>query len=377
MNRGYWKFWRKILDDHLIEQPHLLATWVYCMTQASHNEHTYPDGNNVGPGQLITSRAKVAVGTGQSEKQARLSLEKLQRGSKITLDGTRGRHTLITMSDWDLYQSAEDPRTMKGTNEGQMRANSGPFEGRSRAITNHSHSNTHSHTEGRRRATPDGVAALSSQVVEYLNQKTEQDYRTSAKTTQELIAVRLNEGYTFEDMKSVIDSKTAAWLSSPEMVTNLKPNTLFKMTNFESYLGGRTTPEDTASKEREMAMAATEIEKERRRRFDEVEEVPWYELLDIIQEEAEPHYSAIDEQSAMPLLRALLERGYKTNELKQLIQISTDAWKANECTERIGLPSWYFRADSVLSWLTWSEKKGYPVPDVGRRQLKEKAKNEK
>jgi len=367
MNRGYWKFWRLIQDERLIEQPFLLATWVYCMNNTSHNRYTYPDGNIVDPGQLITSRAKVAAGTGQSEKQARLSLEKLQRGGKITLKGARGRYTLITMNDWDLYQSAKDPRAMEGLNRGQVRAKSEPFEGQSRAITNHSH--THTHPNKRRSEPSDGIADLSSQVVEYLNEKTDQCFRRSAKSTQDLVATLTNAGYTLEDMKSVIDGRADAWLSSPEMVTNLKPNTLFRLENFESYLGGRTSPEDAAAKEQEAAEAAAELEGERRRLFDETEGVPWYELLAFIQEQTGTRFHAGDNQEGLPLLRGLLDRGYTIADLKQLILISTGAWKEKGQTERIGSPSWYYREESVRSWLKWSIRKGRHVPDAGRQHL--------
>ena len=369
MNRGYWKFWRLIQDERLIEQPFLLATWIYCMNNASHNRYTYPDGNIVDPGQLITSRTKVAAGTGQSEKQARLSLEKLQRGGKITLEGARGRYTRVIINDWDLYQSDKDPRAMEGPDEGQVRSKSRPYEGQSRAITNHSHSNTHTHPNMRRSEPSDGIADLSSQVVEYLNEKTDQSFRRSAKSTQDLIATLTDAGYTLEDMKSVIDGRADAWLSSPEMVTNLKPNTLFRLANFESYLGGRTFPEDAAAKELEATEAAAEMERDRRRLFDETEGVPWYELLAFIQEQTGSRYHAEDEQEALLHLRALVERGYSTDDLKQLIRVSTAAWIEKMQTERIGSPYWYYREESVRSWLKWSIKMGRPVTDVGLQHL--------
>ena len=72
-------------------------------------------------------------------------------------------------------------------------------------------------------------------IVSYLNQKTNSSYKHTTKKTQNLIKARLNENFTIEDFKTVIDIKTKQWLNDSNMSKYLRPETLFG-TKFESYL---------------------------------------------------------------------------------------------------------------------------------------------
>lgn len=72
-------------------------------------------------------------------------------------------------------------------------------------------------------------------IIEYLNQKTGKSYRSASKKTQSLIAARINEGFTVDDFKTVIDTKTEEWLSDSKFNVYLQPSTLFG-TKFENYL---------------------------------------------------------------------------------------------------------------------------------------------
>lgn len=72
------------------------------------------------------------------------------------------------------------------------------------------------------------------QVIDYLNEKTGSNYRASSKANQRHIQARLNEGYTIDDFKKVIDNKCASWQGT-EYEQYLRPETLFGA-KFESYL---------------------------------------------------------------------------------------------------------------------------------------------
>lgn len=72
-------------------------------------------------------------------------------------------------------------------------------------------------------------------IVEYLNLKTNSYYRYSSDKTRRTINARLNEGFTLDDFKKVIDIKTTQWLGDQKMEQYLRPETLFG-TKFESYL---------------------------------------------------------------------------------------------------------------------------------------------
>lgn len=74
-----------------------------------------------------------------------------------------------------------------------------------------------------------------SEIVEYLNEKTNSQFRSTTKKTQTVIKARYNEGYVIDDFKKVIDVKTADWLNNSKMNMYLRPETLFG-TRFEGYL---------------------------------------------------------------------------------------------------------------------------------------------
>ena len=80
-------------------------------------------------------------------------------------------------------------------------------------------------------------------IVEYLNEKAGTKYRAKAEKTKRLIHVRLAEGFTVDDFKTVIDKKCTEWLGT-EWEKFLRPETLFG-TKFESYLNAKTRKEVT------------------------------------------------------------------------------------------------------------------------------------
>lgn len=72
-------------------------------------------------------------------------------------------------------------------------------------------------------------------IVEYLNDKIGAHYKPNGKKIKELIRARMNEGYTVEDFKTVIDKKFKSWGNDPKMSLYLRPSTLFG-TRFGEYL---------------------------------------------------------------------------------------------------------------------------------------------
>lgn len=73
------------------------------------------------------------------------------------------------------------------------------------------------------------------EIINYLNEKTHSNYKSSTSKTQTLINARLKEGFSIDDFKTVIDKKSLDWLNDSKMSQYLRPETLFG-TKFESYL---------------------------------------------------------------------------------------------------------------------------------------------
>ena len=80
---------------------------------------------------------------------------------------------------------------------------------------------------------------IYSQVVEFLNQKASKSFKSTSQKTRKLIQARLNDGYSLEDFKKVINIKTREWINDKTMSKSLRPETLFG-TKFESYLNEET-----------------------------------------------------------------------------------------------------------------------------------------
>ena len=85
---------------------------------------------------------------------------------------------------------------------------------------------------------------IYSLVIDYLNKKANTNYRPTTKNTQSFINARVKEGYTVEDFKKVINSKSKEWLNT-DFEKYLRPATLFG-TKFENYLNEANKKTPTA-----------------------------------------------------------------------------------------------------------------------------------
>lgn len=75
---------------------------------------------------------------------------------------------------------------------------------------------------------------IYKEIIDYLNEIAEKKYRHTDSTIK-LIKARLNEGFTVDDFKKVIDKKTKDWKNDSKMKDYLRPQTLFS-NKFEGYL---------------------------------------------------------------------------------------------------------------------------------------------
>ena len=111
-----------------------------------------------------------------------------------------------------------------------------------REDNNTSFSNTFSNTSNKKDIVEQSSTAPLpyEEIVQYLNQKTNKNFKHTSKVTQRHIRARLAEGFTVSDFKQVIDKKCSDWLRDQKMKEYLRPETLFG-TKFESYLNSKTT----------------------------------------------------------------------------------------------------------------------------------------
>lgn len=88
----------------------------------------------------------------------------------------------------------------------------------------------------------------ATEVMEFLNLKTGKYFRSKnpvgiPTSNADVIMHRLKEGYTVQDCKSVIAMKCREWLHDEKMSKFLTPETLFRRSNFERYIGEIGTEE--------------------------------------------------------------------------------------------------------------------------------------
>lgn len=83
---------------------------------------------------------------------------------------------------------------------------------------------------------PSIVRQQAEEVLNFLNEKTGRSYQPVAANVG-MIAARLKEGATVEDLRAVIAKKCREWRGDEKMDEYLRPKTLFNATNYAQYRG--------------------------------------------------------------------------------------------------------------------------------------------
>ena len=147
------------------------------------------------------------------------------------------------MTDWWEISNRDIDNTIKGLFEDELEKRNSLY-----LINANANANANANTDSVDDSYNDSLEQHSdkpnesipySEIVEYLNEKTNSQYRPTAKKTQNLIKARYNDGFSIDDFKRVIDVKTAEWLNDNRMNKFLRPETLFG-TKFESYLNQKS-----------------------------------------------------------------------------------------------------------------------------------------
>lgn len=94
----------------------------------------------------------------------------------------------------------------------------------------------------------EAVSDVAKAVISYLNSRAGTAYKATGEKTKKLIGARVNDGFTVDDFKIVIDNKVEEWGKPPkpgekDMRIYIRPETLFG-TKFEAYLNQRRVSND-------------------------------------------------------------------------------------------------------------------------------------
>jgi uncharacterized phage protein (TIGR02220 family) len=230
MNETWIKLYRKLLQSPLWNEPLLLRAFLLLLLSANYQSRKVYIRNLksevvVGEGELITSYAAWAEGIRHKEpkrgnpwktpttQEMRTILKHLENAKMVTRLPTGGcLHLRIV--NWEFYQSRHNKATGVPT-EVQQRSNREQEvkKGRSNAY---------------------GIEI--KEIIDHLNNLTGSNYKPTTGKTVKLISGRLSGGHTVEDCKLVVSHRVEKWMDDPKMREFLRPNTLFRPSNFENYL---------------------------------------------------------------------------------------------------------------------------------------------
>lgn len=211
---GWIKLHRKITESPVFDNEKVLKVFIYCLTKASHKNHKQLVGTKVvdlAPGQFIFGRQSWASTLKINESSIYRYMKLLEELDIINIK-SNNKFSVVTIVNWATYQQ-EDAK-----NEQQMN---------NKRTTNEQQMNTNKNVKNEKNE-------KNKDIVAYLNQKADKEFKHTTKKTQSFINARLEEGFTVEDFKKVIDIKCSEWKNS-DMNKYLRPETLFS-TKFESYL---------------------------------------------------------------------------------------------------------------------------------------------
>ena len=117
---GYIKLHRKILDNPIVcKDSDYFAVWIYLLLKATHKKSKVIFKNkeiDLMPGQLITGRKKIASEQQISEAKVERILKSLKIGHQIEQQ-TSNKSRLITIINWDLYQTSEQQNEQQVNNK--------------------------------------------------------------------------------------------------------------------------------------------------------------------------------------------------------------------------------------------------------------------
>lgn len=163
-------------------------------------------------GQIAIGRKTLAKETGLSEQQVRTALAHLKSTNEITIESTN-RFSVITIVNYDLYQSEQ----IESTNESTSEMSRSQPQIKKKEIKNSNY-----------------ISIYITEIVNYLNETTGKSFRATQKV-KGLLADLIDNGYSVDDAKRVIDKKSKDWLGTV-YEPGLSPKSLFDADKFDSYL---------------------------------------------------------------------------------------------------------------------------------------------
>ncbi len=206
MHRGYIKLWRKITEWEWYKDSNTFSLFLHLLVGANYKPSRF-FGHEIKRGDIVTGLFQLFEDTGISIQSIRTSLERLKQTGEITIK-TTNRFSIITLCNYEIYQSTEEESNKQLTNDQQT--------SNKQVTTSKELKNDKNNT------IVEKIYAL------YPSRDQNNENRSTGKCLKDKIKIEklLNKGIPLEKMISdyVIEcSKTKAWLKNFSTYLNQLP----------------------------------------------------------------------------------------------------------------------------------------------------------
>ncbi len=182
-------------------------------------------------GEFVFGRKSWSERLGISEQKLRTLIKRLVQDNMIELVKRYNKFTIYKVVNYEKYNPQDNQHEIL---ENQYLEGDNNQQNNQQSTTKQPSTNQQLTTKEESNKDKKVNKEIYKYIVEYLNQKCNKNFKHTTKPTQRLINTRLNEGFSLDDFKKVIDVKSSQWLGT-DMEKYLRPQTLFG-TKFESYL---------------------------------------------------------------------------------------------------------------------------------------------
>ena len=240
---GFIKLFRQILDWEWYDDLPTCRLFIHLLLKANYAERNW-HGQTIERGSCITSYATLASEAGLSPEQIKRALKNLTKTGEIKRI-TTNKNTVICVVKYADFQGLgfEDNKqtTSKEQTENKQKTNEQQTNNKQTTTTKEIKNKRNKESKNIYTSLPEdkNITEIVETVIQMLNVETDkkdgEGFSPRAKKNVELISALIRDGYTLNDLKTVIEKKCDSWLTDPVMKSNLRPSVLFG-DKFDEYL---------------------------------------------------------------------------------------------------------------------------------------------
>ncbi len=238
---GWIKLWRELSEHWIYKDAEYLKVWVEMLIRARYLTEPKTKLDNgiqykINYAQFVYGRKNWSKRLGISEQRLRGLFNKLLKDGMIKVIKHLPRLTLVEVVNYEKFNHQDNHQ--QDIDICDVHDN-GNHHNNHQVTTTQPPSNHQVTTEEERKKDnkekkKDIYTQERIEIIDYLNLKTSTKYRHNSDVTKKHISARLNEDFTVDDFKKVIDIKVIEWTGT-EQEKFLRPQTLFG-SYFEGYL---------------------------------------------------------------------------------------------------------------------------------------------